>query len=39
MIIISKYLKGCGMEDGAELFSVAPGGRTTNEIKSEESSS
>ena len=27
MIAIFKYLKGCHLEDGAELFSVAPEGR------------
>ena len=34
MIAIFKYLKGCHLEDGAELFSVAPEGRTrTNGFK------
>ena len=34
MIAIFKYLKGCHLEDGAELFSVAPEGWTrTNGFK------
>ena len=34
MIILFKYLKDCHIEDGAELFSVAPEGQTrTNRLK------